>query len=228
MALIVKGRVAPLDPADPDASFAGRVFLTDDGRVAAVKPAGQGVPAGFGAAREVDAGGAFVYPGLIDLHSHIGYATLPLWTEPSQTTPFRHHNDWTDEPSYKPEITWPSYLVASGAPEALLVYAQVRALAGGTTAIQGWPSRNRNPVNALIRNVDDEDLGTGDRNLVKTSTLTLDDDELRNRADHLDADHGFIYHCAEGRAGSVVAREFEDVALTNCLRYRLSPIKPTA
>lgn len=224
MSLVVHGTVAPLDPADPQAFFAGRVYLDDNGRVGGVTAEGQPAPPGFDDAVEVDVGGAFIYPGLIDLHSHIGYATLPLWTEPSQVTPFRHHNDWTDEPTYKHDITWPSYLISKGAPEALLVYAQVRALAGGTTAIQGWPSRNRNPVNQLIRSVDDEDVGTGNRNLLRTSTLTLDDDELANRADHLAEGEGFIYHCAEGRPDSVVTREFDDLATTNCLRQKLIAI----
>jgi 5-methylthioadenosine/S-adenosylhomocysteine deaminase len=221
MPLVVAGRVAPMHPAEPQASFVGRVYLDDDGTVSEVSTSAQPGPAGFDTAPEVDVANAFIYPGLIDLHSHLGYASLPLWTEPTQETPFRHHNDWTDEPSYKPSITWPSYLLAAGAPEALLVYAQVRALAGGTTAIQGWPTMNRNPVNDLVRSVDDEDLGTGDRNLIRTSALTLGGDELASRAGHLEDGEGFIYHCAEGRPGSVVTQEFDDVATANCLRERL-------
>ncbi len=225
MALIVSGRIAPLDPRDPTASFTGKLFLTDDGRVAAVRAQGEAAPSGFSSAPEVDVGSAFVYPGLIDLHSHIGYNSLPLWREETQETPYLHHDRWPDEPSYKPRITWPAYLLASGAPEALLVYVQTRALAGGSTAIQGWPSRNRNPVNLLVRSVDDEDLGTGNRNLIRTSALTLDTDGLRERADLLERGvSGFLYHCAEGQRGSLVARELEDVADTNCLREKLIAI----
>jgi len=224
MPVIVHGVVAPLDPNDPSDFFAGSVLIDDQGRVDSIRAPGEAPPAGFEDAVEVDVGDAFIYPGLIDLHSHIGYATLPLWTEPTQVTPFRHHNDWTDESTYKKDITWPSYLIAAGAPEALLVYAQVRALAGGTTAIQGWPSRNRNPVNRLVRSVDDEDVGTGNRNLFRTSTLTLDIDELSARSDHLENGEGFIYHCSEGRPDSVVTGEFEDVATTNCLRQKLIAI----
>lgn len=228
MALILAGQVGPMDPADPQASFQGRVFLGDDGLVAAVQPTAQPRPAGFANTPEIDVGNSYIYPGLIDLHSHIGYATLPLWTEPTQETPFLHHNRWPDADSYRPDVIWPSYLVAVGAPEALLVYAQVRALAGGTTAIQGWPSRNRNPVNRLVRNIDDEDLGTGNKTLFRTSTLTLDNDELLNRADHLDDGEGFIYHCGEGQAKSIVTSEFDDLALTNCLRDKLVAIHLTA
>ena len=228
MALVVAGQISPLDPANPDASFAGRVYLAEDGTVAAVKKAGQSEPNGFAETRRVDVGDAFVYPGLIDLHSHLGYASLPLWTEDTQETPFLHHDRWPDAKSYKAKVTWPSYLVAAGAPEALLVYAQVRALVGGTTAIQGWPTRNRNPLNQLIRSVDDEDLGTGSSNLFRTSTLTLGDGELIERAGYLAAGEGFIYHCAEGQVGSLVTREFDDAAMTNCLRSKLVAIHLTA
>lgn len=232
MALVLSGRVAPLDPNEPTASFQGRVYLTegstdengDFGRVVAVRAAGEPAPPGFSQAREVDLGSAFVYPGLIDLHSHIGYNSLPLWTEEGRETPFLHHDNWPGADSYKPRVSWPAYLLASGAPEALLVYVQVRALAGGTTAIQGWPNRNRNPANRLVRSVEDEQLGTGEPNLIRTSALTLDEDQLLERAEFLDGGGGFIYHCGEGQKNSIVIRELEDLAVTNCLRQKLVAI----
>jgi len=45
------------------------------------------------------------------------------------------------------------------APECVLAYVQVRALVGGTTAIQGWPNVSRPPTNSLIRCVDDDQFG---------------------------------------------------------------------
>ncbi len=225
MTLVITGRIAPMASGDPAASFTGSVFLAE-GRVQAVRASGAPEPAGFAEAPRIDVGAAFVYPGLLDLHSHIGYASIPLWSEDSRPTPFLHHDNWPNARSYKSSVTWPAYLVAAGAPEALLVYAQVRALAGGTTAIQGWPSRNRNPLNRLVRSVDDEDLGTGD--MVRTSALTLDDDELRERAERMEQGFGFIYHCGEGQKGSIVTREFDDVATTNCLRQNLIAIHMNA
>ena len=53
-----------------------------------------------------------------------------------------HRDLWPGAPSYKPAVSWPAYAYMKGAPEALLAYAQVRALAGGTTTIQGWPNAN--------------------------------------------------------------------------------------
>ena len=76
-------------------------------------------PAGFESAPVVETGDAFVIPGLIDLHNHLGYNALPLWAEPTQKKPFLHHNDWPDKPSYKPDISWPAWVLAKGDPEAI-------------------------------------------------------------------------------------------------------------
>jgi hypothetical protein len=35
-------------------------------------------------------------------------------------------------------VSWPSWILLKYAPECVLAYVQVRALAGGTTSIQGW------------------------------------------------------------------------------------------
>jgi cytosine/adenosine deaminase-related metal-dependent hydrolase len=217
MALVIKGRVVALDPADPRAVLPGRIWLGDGGLVDAVTGATGPGPAGFQAAPVVDVGDAFILPGLIDLHNHLGYNTLPLWAEPSQQTPFLHHNDWTDEPTYKAAITWPAYVLIHAAPEALLAYVQARALVGGTTAAQGWPTANRE-AELVLRNVDDEKVGTKDRNLIITSVVTKSPLQLAQVAQSIGRGAGFVYHCAEGQVGSVVLREFTDAANAGCLR----------
>lgn len=216
MALVISGRIVPLDRADPDAVFKGRVFLDDSGDVERVLAGNAPAPAGFAAASVVDVGDAFVLPGLIDLHSHIGYNTLPLWAEPRQTAAFAHHDSWTNAPTYQASISWPSQALAAAAPEALLAYVQLRALIGGTTAIQGWPSANRESIKVL-RNVDDEKAGGSDRNLIFTSTLTKKPLDLAKMAQAQQRGAGFIYHCAEGQLGSLVLREFVDAANAGCL-----------
>lgn len=226
MALAIKGTIVPLKKSQPKDSFEGRVFFTDQGRIATTKELGQSAPAGFAGAAEVDVGDAFVYPGLIDLHSHLGYNALPLWTQPNEPKPFLHHDIWPGRSTYKPKVSWPAWVLAKGAPEALLVYVQVQALAGGTTAIQGWPSANRRPANQLVRNIDDQkfsDEHDGKDN-IRTSTLTLGLAELGDKADDLAEGKGFIYHCAEGQIDSIVVREFDHLATANCLRQRLIAI----
>src|SRR5689334_22973553 len=135
MALVIAGRVVPMDAADPSAVFAGRVYLGDDGFIDAVTDGNASPPSGFANAPVVDAGDGLIIPGLIDLHNHLAYNALPLWAEPSQKKPFLHHNDWTDAPTYKQKISWPAWVLAQAEPEAMLAYAQTRALVGGTTAM---------------------------------------------------------------------------------------------
>jgi len=216
MALVIAGRIVPLDAADPDAVFQGRVYVDDSGTIERVTSGTAAAPAGFSGAPVMDVGDAFVLPGLIDLHNHIGYNALPLWTEPKQKTPFAHHDSWTRAASYQSSISWPAHAIVQAAPEALLAYVQLRALVGGTTAIQGWPAANREHVQVL-RNIDDETAGTGNHNLIYTSALTKEPPELANMAQAMNNGAGFVYHCAEGQAGSLVAREFVDVANAGCL-----------
>jgi cytosine/adenosine deaminase-related metal-dependent hydrolase len=216
MPLVIKGRVIPLAPSDPDRTFAGRVFLNDAGTIEAVTDTQGAAPAGFEAAPVVDVGDALVIPGLIDLHNHLGYNALPLWAEPAQKQPFRHHNDWTDAPTYRASIAWPAWVLAKAEPEAMLAYVQTRALVGGTTAAQGWPAYNRAPQ-MVLRNIDTEDGGTGDRDLIYTSALTKQPLELAKTAQKMRNGAGFIYHCSEGQQGSVVGQEFADAADAGCL-----------
>jgi 5-methylthioadenosine/S-adenosylhomocysteine deaminase len=216
MVLVVSGRVVPCDKNDPDAVFAGRVFIDDDNNIEHVGRNNTPAPAGFATAPVIDVGNDFIVPGLIDLHNHIGYNTLPLWAEPTRKTPYAHHDSWPNAQSYQSSITWPSKALAATEPEALLAYVQLRALVGGTTAMQGWPTANRKPVQVL-RNIDDETAGGTSRDLIYTSTLTLKPIELARRAQAQRNGAGFIYHCGEGTVGSLVEREFVDCAHAGCL-----------
>ncbi len=226
MALRIKGTIVPLKKSSPKKTFHGRVYFTDEGRIVDTKTINQSAPAGYPGGDEIDVGDAIVYPGLIDLHSHLGYNALPLWIQPNEPKPFLHHDIWPGRSTYKEKVSWPAWVLAKGAPEALLVYVQVQALAGGTTAIQGWPAANRTPANQLVRNIDDQTFADqhGGKDNIRTSTLSLDLDELGDRADALQEGKGFIYHCAEGQTDSKVVREFDDLATANCLRQRLIAI----
>ena len=100
MSLVIAGRIVPLDRADPDAEFKGRVYIDDSGVVERISQGSAPAPAGFTNAPMIDVGDAFVMPGLIDLHNHIGYNTLPLWTELKQKVAFAHHDSWIRASSY--------------------------------------------------------------------------------------------------------------------------------
>ena len=223
MAVVVAGRVAPMAPGEEKGAFAGRVWLGDDGTVDAVTKGRAKGPAGFSTAPVVDVGDAVIHPGFVDLHSHIAYNPLPLWTEPTQTVPYPHHDSWPGEASYRPSIGWPAWTLLNRAPESVLAYVQVRALAGGTTAIQGWPGVNRRPANQLVRSVDDDQVGPLTDPVV-VSALTQEVDALTKRAARLESGRSFVYHCGEGQPGTLVEREFDDLAIAGCLQPGLVAI----
>ena len=60
-------------------------------------------------------------------------------------------------------------------------------------------------------------MGTSDHNLFYTSALTKKPLELATIAQAMHRGAGFIYHCAEGQVGSLVAREFVDASNAGCL-----------
>jgi cytosine/adenosine deaminase-related metal-dependent hydrolase len=208
MALVIAGTVAPMAPGSEGASFKGRVWIGDDGLVEAVTRRGDAAPPGYSTARVVDVADSVIHPGFVDLHSHIGYNFLPLWEQPDETAPFAHRGIWPHRPTYRPEVAWPAWTLMKLAAESLYAYAQVRAIAGGTTAIQGWPSASRPPVNRLVRSIDDDQLGPL-KDPISVAVRPLDAPDLRHQAqDVLGSGRSFIYHLAEGQSTSLAAREF--------------------
>ncbi len=206
--------VAPSESA----VFTGRVWIGDDGRIVAVTEGRSAGPPGSAGATVVDVGTSLVVPGLVDLHNHLAYNTLPLWTEPKQQTPFLHHNSWTKADSYSKATTWPAYALITACPQELLAYVEAKAIVGGTTSIQGSPPKNKPRNGWLVRNIDDESFDSRNPNLIYASVLTMKTAALADRANKMRNGSVFIYHCSEGRRGSIVAREFTDAEQAGCLR----------
>jgi len=192
---VLRGTVVTMRP-DGQVLPRGEVYVGDDGLIAAVTPI-DAVPDGFENAPRIAAGG-LIYPGLIDLHNHLMYNSLPLWTEPSRTVPWTSHNQWGRAPTYSTQISQPARLLGAAAGRALLRYVETRAIIGGTTSIQGNPRGAVPPDNDLIRNVDSEKLGTHD-DFIRVSTLVADSKEaLAPYAAAVEQGRGFIAHSAEG------------------------------
>ena len=229
----MKGRIVALasdrDVApSEDSVFAGRVWIGDDDRIIAVTKGTAAGPPGSGDAAILDVGSSLVMPGLVDLHNHLAYNTLPLWTEPSQVTPFAHHNSWTRAETYALRTTWPAYALITACPQELLAYVEAKAVVGGTTSIQGSPPKNRPRDGWLVRNIEDETFGEGNANLVYASVLTAKPSALAERANKMRNGSAFIYHCAEGQPGSIVAREFTDAEKAGCLQSRFIAVHANA
>jgi 5-methylthioadenosine/S-adenosylhomocysteine deaminase len=219
MALVIRGRLVPLQRDDPSAVFKGSVYIDDDGRIEAVAPSRRKALAGYEHAPVVEGGDALVFPGLIDLHNHLAYNTLGLWTDETRAEPFVDHTTWPRRKSYAPDITWPAYAFIMAAPEELLAFAEIKAIIGGTTSIQGSPPKNRPRDGTLVRNIEDETWGVkGGANVIYASALTAKAPDLQDRANKMRDGSLFIYHCAEGQRGSAVAAEYTSARQAGCLQ----------
>jgi cytosine/adenosine deaminase-related metal-dependent hydrolase len=226
MALVLAGTLVPVADHLPD-QFAGRVYIGDDGRIDAVRKAGARAPSGFRDAPVVETDAA-IYPGLIDLHSHTAYNTLPLWTEPGRVDPWAHHNSWTGAGSYHEKVVWPTGVLGYAAGPALLAYIGLKALVGGTTAIQGSVSKPKLRFPWVVRIVENEEVGDLDDPVRAATLTTTNPTKLKGYVDDMGEGKGFIYHCAEGRQGTVVTKEFDAVAAALGLRSELIAVHCTA
>jgi 5-methylthioadenosine/S-adenosylhomocysteine deaminase len=123
----------------------GYVVVGADGRIAAV---GRHKPAGV---RVVDTGG-IVMPGMLDLHGHPEFNVFAAWEPPRL---FANRYQWRQSELYQQIVRDPqNRLLAALPPQTQLRYAEVRALVGGVTAIQGASGRVRSSAESLVRNVD--------------------------------------------------------------------------
>jgi 5-methylthioadenosine/S-adenosylhomocysteine deaminase len=229
MALVLIGTVVTFD-RDRPVLDPGAVYVGDDGHLEAVRSVSQSAPAGFSNAERVETEDV-IYPGLIDLHSHLAYNTLPLWK--AAHVPYNHHDAWPDEdepPDYSSSITWPQKVLGQAAAEALIKYVEVKALVGGTTSIQGAPHTTRPVTDWLIRIVDIERL-PNDKDLVMCAALQRDIDSLRTTVkENLEDGQVMIYHVAEGLPAptSNVIKEFTELESTGCLQPGLIGVHATA
>jgi 5-methylthioadenosine/S-adenosylhomocysteine deaminase len=226
-AFVLRGKVVTFDN-EQRVLNRGSVYVGDDGKLAAVAAAGEPAPSGFTGAARIDTR-ALIYPGLVDLHSHMAYNTLPLWE--AVGVPYLHHDRWVDEqhpPDYASSITWPTRVLQQAAAEALIKYVEVKALIGGTTSIQGAPKTTRPVDGWLVRVVDNERFGDSS-NIVRCAALQQPPEALRATAKSMHKLGGvLIYHVAEGKPGSVVHDEFVDLSKTGCLQPGLLSVHATA
>ena len=94
-----------------------------------------------------------ILPGLIDLHGHPEFNIFAAWEPPRQ---FVNRYSWRASPLYKELVRGPqNRLLTALPPKTQLRYAEIRALVGGVTAIQGTgEAATSYQDEALVRNVD--------------------------------------------------------------------------
>ena len=171
----------PIDPlTGPKQALAGRVVTMDDaftvrpdgivyidqGCFVAVQDRAQPAPAGFDGVQVVETGG-ILFPGLIELHNHLSYNALPLWSPVPKR--FEHRDQWSNHKDYRPMISGPmtvigEYRDSTGQPAllpALVRYVECKCLLGGVTTSQGVKLASnagiRRFYRGIVRNVEQTD-----------------------------------------------------------------------
>ncbi|MAR47151.1 MAG: hypothetical protein CMA41_05040 [Euryarchaeota archaeon] len=180
--MLLKGRVVTMNSAS-DVINDGYV-LVRDGKIAAVW-GGENIP------QNVDLTGVpvvetngTIYPGLIDTHNHMHYNHIPLWdfdvhtSSKSEEGGYSNRNQWKNNPNYKRDISWMKTFVQTSSmwnmADQQMKYAEVMAVAGGVTSVQGSPSSNTDAWDSMLsRNIELYNFG-GDGRHTKVTTLESD------------------------------------------------------
>ncbi len=140
--LVLVGKVVTMND-DGDVLPNARVWLAN-GRIMAIAKAGESLPAAARDAVVIESKGA-IYPGLIDLHNHPDYGIYPLMPINKKYRD-RYEWRWYDD-DYNKRITFPQELMTRAYYFDLGLeigrYGEYKALAGGTTSIQGGGALNR-------------------------------------------------------------------------------------
>ena len=223
--LVLTGTVVTYDDAQPVVT-GGAVYIGDGGVIDAVQPAGRASPAGYSRARRVATDGV-ITPGLIDLHNHLAYNFLPVWSSP-RDEPYTSRQQWPGAATYGRDISNPAQAMGIAAAAAALRYAEVKAAVGGVTAIQGSPPLTRAFPGWMVRNIEKETIPAhGDDQLIFQSVIKADVPQLEKYAPRLAAGHSFVYHLAEGTAPALI-EEYTDLRRAGCVHPNLVAIHSTA
>lgn len=134
----LRGRIVTMDakdPADKDTVIADGVLYIADGVIAEITTASAPVPAAFQDAPRIDTHGT-IYPGLMELHNHLSYNVLPLWTVSGT---YSNNSQWRNAEAKRKLISGPMSLLndAGGYLGAIVRYVETKCLVAGVTTSQG-------------------------------------------------------------------------------------------
>tara|TARA_B100001778_G_scaffold228431_1_gene189798 strand:- start:78 stop:2975 length:2898 start_codon:yes stop_codon:yes gene_type:complete len=165
-AFLLKGRVVTMD-GETNVINDGNVMIRD-GKITGVWASNANPPAGvdFSDVPIVNTEGT-IYPGLIDLHNHVHYNHIPLWdfevhlndAQKSEEGGYTNRYQWGNNWDYGPSITWMKTNIQStyrwDMASEQMKYAEVQAVSGGVTAMQGSPSSGTQAWDSILsRNVE--------------------------------------------------------------------------
>ena len=91
-----------------------------------------------------------IFPGLLDLHSHVDYNSMQLWVTNETTTPWDNRFEWRASANYREELKdkyaflasrWEETLYGGETPvcegDLIAYFTELQGIAGGTVLIQG-------------------------------------------------------------------------------------------
>ena len=161
---ILQGRVVTMD-GENNVIENGNVMI-DDGKIVAVW-ADEEIPPINTDGITIHDTEASIYPGLIDLHNHMHYNHIPLWdfnvhlssSQKSDEGGYSNRYQWGNNWDYGPSITWMKTNIQSynrwDMSSEQMKYAEVQAIAGGVTAVQGSPTSGTDSWDSMLsRNVE--------------------------------------------------------------------------
>src|SRR3954454_948763 len=121
-----RGRVVQMDAALSVLKDA--VIWIEGNRIKAVLDAAATPPPGFEHMTPINTGGTF-YPGLIELHNHLGYDILKLWDVPKL---YGNRGQWQGSPPYQAAVSGPMGVLGKtpGVPPAIARYTEAKCLMG--------------------------------------------------------------------------------------------------
>jgi lamin tail-like protein/amidohydrolase family protein len=202
---VLNGTLVTMDAslAEADQVFPGKVYVQGN-RILDVLHAADPLPADATGAVSLDTG-ALIFPGLMNIHDHLVFNSIPAWNVPAL---MQDVSDWTSLDAYKQNIRYPNDILTNSLYYDLLPevgkYAEVKALAAGTTSEQGSFPTSPGFTNHLARNVDVTNFGA-DR--VRQRSLSVLDSTFQNTdAPALVADmnagtvDAWLVHLGEGTA----------------------------
>lgn len=225
---ILKGRLVTMNN-QRDIIENGNI-LVEDGLIKNIWQDGN-EPADIEGITVIDTGGN-IYPGLIDAHNHAHYNYIPLWDH--DYDPWDNRGEWQALNAYKDAVSRVKNHVGSGAAADCdlaadgMKFAEVRSLAGGTTAIQGGDiGKTATFKTILARNIELYNFG---RDYVQTKVSSIDSDYAGNHIKNGNASgnlDGWFLHLAEGIDEESRA-EFDTLVANDLLVGELIVIHGTA
>lgn len=165
-----------------------------------------------------------ISPGLIDLHNHVAYNFLPLWNSGKR---FNNRYQWARIPEYDTAVKDPYNAVKNAKHQCDGVkYGEMRAMAGGTTTIQG--SVDLACTRSWVRNVEFQNFC---EDHVRQNVLPIngiDADEAKELNDQFDSGKvkTFFVHLAEG-VDTLSSNEFEQLRGLDLLKPQVVGIHST-